>query len=347
MTKSINLALQGGGAHGAFTWGVLNRLLNEDVEIEAISATSAGAMNAAAFKRGWVEGGKDGARARMASFWKTIGDSSTTTPSMIDNWIALAGPFAGIVRETLDKNPFAPTMSDLIQSWSPYLSNPMNINPLRKIVEELYDDQKMHGSIGPKLFINATNVRTGKVKVFTGKELNADAILASACLPTFFQAIEIPDLKTGKLEAYWDGGFSGNPALFPLIYNADALDILIVHINPLHREELPKTRAEIENRINEVSFNSSLLRELRNIEFVERLIKAGKVQDNEMKALRIHSLSDDKTMTELGVDSKNFTDNVMLEKLHDRGFEAMDRFVHAHWNDIGSRSSCDLRAMFE
>lgn len=347
MSKIINLALQGGGAHGAFTWGVLDRLLHEDIEIEAISATSAGAMNAAAFKRGWMENGKAGARECLAAFWKKIGDSALSSPSMIDNWIDLAGPFAGIIKNTMEHNPFSPTMSDLTQSWSPYLSNPLNINPLRKVVEELFCAEKIPSKSGPQLFINATNVRTGKVKIFAGNELSVDAILASACLPTLFQAIEIEDKKTGKTEAYWDGGFSGNPAIFPLIYNAKALDILIIHINPLFREELPKTRAEIENRINEVSFNSSLLRELRNIEFVERLIKAGKMTDDEMKSLRIHSLADDKTMTELGVDSKTFTDNILINQLHDRGYEAMDRFVHAHWKDVGVKSSCNLRAMFE
>jgi NTE family protein len=198
----------------------------------------------------------------------------------------------------------------------------------------------------PKLFVCATNVRTGKSKVFAGDEITPDAVLASACLPTLYQAVEIPDPETGVVEAYWDGGYVGNPALYPLVYGTDTTDVIIVHINPLHRNELPRSSTEILNRINEISFNSSLLSELRVIEFVHRLIRRGTIPAGAMKDLRVHSVQDDALMLQLGVATKLTLNRSLLLQLKAAGRAAMDRFLADHGDDIGHRSSVDLRAMF-
>ena len=177
---------------------------------------------------------------------------------------------------------------------------------------------------GPKLFINATNVRDGKPRIFQGDEITADALLASACLPTLYQAVEIDDPKTGRREAYWDGGYTGNPALYPLFYHTRTPDLLIVHINPLYREELPKTASEIVSRINEVSFNASLLHELRAIAFVNRLLDQGVIPEGTMKRNNIHSVSDDKLMNMLGMATKMTISRTLLLQLKDAGRAAMD-----------------------
>ena len=276
MTVTINLALQGGGAHGAFTWGALDRLLEEgDIEIDGITATSAGAMNAAAVKRGWVMAGRDGAREWLERFWlKLTGLDGPCSEAVID-WLRTVSPTPALTARLLEYSPAVVTADAITRVLSPYQFNPTNYHPLRAVVEEMLDADGFGSTKGPKLFINATNVRDGKPRVFVGREITADAILASACLPTLYQAIEIDDPKTGRREAYWDGGYTGNPALYPLFYRTKAADIVIVHINPLYRDELPRTSSEIATRINEISFNASLLRELRNIDFVNRLIDRG------------------------------------------------------------------------
>ena len=205
----------------------------------------------------------------------------------------------------------------------------------------------MHsGDQGPHLFICASNVRSGKIKVFQRDEITTDVILASACLPTLFQAVEIEDPVTGKLEAYWDGGYTGNPALFPLFYETESRDVLIVHINPLEREQLPRTASEILNRVNEISLNSSLLRELRAIEFVQRLIAKGSQNLDGFKNVLIHSVRDDEAMKVLSVATKILVDRALLLDLKAKGAAAMDTFLAEHWGDLGERSSVDLRAMF-
>ncbi len=345
--RVINLALQGGGAHGAFTWGTLDRLLDEeDIEIEGISATSAGAMNAAALKHGLVTGGREAAKQSIADFWLGLAGLEGAFSEPVTEWLRAFAPSPTLISKALDNSPMVVASDTLTRFLSPYQFNPANWHPLRAIVDDLLDYSAVCHPTGPKLFIAATQVRTGKPKVFSGTEICTDAILASACLPTLYQAIEIEDPATGRIEAYWDGGYMGNPTLFPLFYETKTPDILIVHINPLEREEVPRTSQAILNRINEISFNASLLRELRNIDLVNRLIEDGTIAPNRMKRHYIHSIKDDKFMSQLGVASKMAMNRTLLLLLHDAGWAAMDNFLAEHQDDIGRRSSVDLRAMF-
>ena len=342
----INLALQGGGAHGAFTWGALDRLLEaDDIEIEGISATSAGAMNAAALKHGWVLGGNAGAREWLDTFWLRVSGLDGVFGEAMMDWLRAVSPSPAFTARILEANPSVLAAEAMTRIFSPYQFNPANYHPLRGIVEEMLQGDAVCSAKGPKLFINATNVRDGKPRIFQGDEITADAILASACLPTLYQAIEIDDPKTGRREAYWDGGYTGNPALYPLFYRTKTPDILIVHINPLHREELPRTSSEIVSRLNEISFNASLLRELRNIEFVNRLIDRGVIAEGVMKRNNVHAVSDDVLMNQLGMVTKMTINRALLLQLKDAGRAAMDTFLAERRQDIGVRSSVDLRAV--
>jgi NTE family protein len=226
------------------------------------------------------------------------------------------------------------------------VSHPCETGPLRSIVDEMLDYDRVCADRGPKLFVCATHVRTGKPRVFSGSEITTDAILASACLPTLYQAVEIDDPRTGRREAYWDGGYMGNPALYPLFYNTECPDIVIVHINPLERDDLPTTAQEILNRINEISFNASLLRELRNIDFVNRLIENGTIAKGAMKQNFVHSVRDDAFMSHLGIATKLMPNRALLLQLRDAGRAAMAGFLAEHGDDLGKRSTVDLRAMF-
>ena len=346
--KTINLALQGGGAHGAFTWGVLDRLLEEErIEIEGITGTSAGAINAAALKAGWITGGRDGARASLAAFWNEMTLEMTLPSQAVRDWLAAFTPGTETMTRMLETSPAFLFGEALTRNLSPYQLNPLNIHPLRPIVQKMLDFDKVCAKEGPKLFVCATNVRSGKVKIFSGSSVTEDALLASACLPTLYQAVEIDDPKTGRREAYWDGGYMGNPALFPLFYGTKSSDILIVHINPIEREDVPRTARGIMNRINEISFNSSLLRELRAIDFVHQLIKDGVIMQGTMKDLKIHSVMDDELMNQLGVATKMTPDPTLLSRLFDAGRARMDTFLTEHWSSIGHKSSVDLEALFQ
>ncbi|MSU89946.1 patatin-like phospholipase family protein [Rhodobacteraceae bacterium 2CG4] len=347
MTTRINLALQGGGAHGAFTWGVLDRLLEEpDIEIEGITATSAGAMNAAALKYGWMIDGRDGARAKLDAFWEEISAHTVLPNDMVQTWLTGFMPAPGRFSSLLENSAGYLAVDMATRLFSPYEINPLGIHPLRAVVEKMLDFDKVCALGGPKLFVSATNVRTGKIKIFAGDEIGVDSLLASACLPTLYQAVEIEDPATGRLEAYWDGGYTGNPALFPLFYQTESRDILIVHINPTHREQVPRSAMQIMNRINEISFNSSLLRELRAIDFVRRLIEDGAVQPGTMKDVLIHSIMDDELMASLGVATKLTPNRGFLLSLKQAGRDRMAAFLEAHRDDLGQRGTVDLRAMF-
>ena len=346
-TIPVSLALQGGGAHGAFTWGVLDRLLDEeDIEVTAISAASAGAMNAAAFKSGWIRGERDGAREALRDFWQSIDGLGPLVAEPVRDWLKSISPPLPILAQMAEINPAYIGGELLSRTFSPYEINPLNFHPLRSLVES-FDFGRVCAIEGPDLHISATNVRTGKIRVFDDKEITPDVILASGALPHLYQAIELDDPKTGKREAFWDGGYMGNPALFPLFSNIRTPDILIVHINPIERDEVPRTAGEIENRMNEISFNSTLLRELRAIDFVHRLIEEGKVSVKEMRAPRIHSIADDETMTHLGVATKLSPSPGLIGRLFDAGRARMDLFLKDNRKHIGKRSSCNLRAMFE
>ncbi len=333
----INLALQGGGAHGAFTWGVVDRFLqDESIEIAGISGTSAGALNGAALKAGLVENGREAARANLKWLWSQV---SGIGDMRLAHWMSALFPAPGLVSQSIEYSlPYS-----LGDAWtrvvSPYAYGPFYQNPLQRIADEFhYED--VCADRGPAFFVSATNVRTGKIRVFSGDEINTDAILASACLPTIFQAVSIDG------EEYWDGGYTGNPALFPLFEPELPSDIVIVNINPLERSETPRDPRDILNRINEISFNSSLLRELRAIHFVQRLIAEGRMPDGAMKEVRIHMVADDDLMTELSVASKLVPTPATLSALFDAGQAAAERFLTEHRSALGKTSSVDLPEMY-
>lgn len=335
--KRINLALQGGGAHGAFTWGVLDRLLEDErIEIAGLSGTSAGALNGAALKAGWLMDGRDGARENLNWLWEQIG---AVQDMRMPAWMSGFLPSPGLVSDAMQLSwPFAvtDTMSRLI---SPYAYGPFYRNPLRRIVDQFQYD-KVCADQGPAFCVCATNVHSGKIRVFTGDEISTDSLLASACLPTLFQAVEIGG------EHYWDGGYTGNPALFPLFAPALPQDIVIVNINPLDRTEVPKAAHEIQNRINEISFNSSLLRELRAINFVQRLIAGGAVEEGAMKQVLVHMIADDELMRELSVATKLLPNPYLLKRLKEAGRNAAEGFLDDHFDDLNRSSTTDLEEMF-
>ena len=334
--RTVNLALQGGGAHGAFTWGVLDRLLDEKgLAFEGLSATSAGAMNASVFAYGLAIDGREGARRALAGFWKRVSDVARLgpfQPNLIDRML---GDYK------LAWSPIFSLAGLMTHVLSPYLFNPANYNPLRDVVEQSIDFDVLRRPDCPvKLFLCATNVRSGKVKVFTGTEISASAVMASASVPTMFQAVEIGD------DVYWDGGYMGNPALFPLIYNCDSTDIVIVHINPLFRNEAPRSADDILNRINEISFNSSLMREMRAVSFVTKLITQKRVPDGSLKRMLIHSIADDEFMSALSSASKYNADWDFLVHLRDQGRKCADGWLAKNCAKLGVESSVDIDQMF-
>ncbi|MGU7779188.1 patatin-like phospholipase family protein [Burkholderia sp. PU8-34] len=336
-TKPVVLALQGGGAHGAFAWGVIDRLLEDGrIAIEGVSATSAGAMNAAVLGYGLQRGGPDGARAALHDFWRDIARTAQYT-----------SPFRKLPWETylhnghtLENSPLYLMTDLMLRVFSPYQLNPMNLNPLRDVLERHVDFDALRAGCPIHMYLCATNVESGKVRVFSGNEMSANAVLASACLPFLFQAVEIDG------EHYWDGGYMGNPAIFPLIYNCGTRDVVIVHINPIVRRGVPRTAAEIMNRINEISFNSSLMRELRAIAFVTSLIRDSKIDAADMKEMLIHSIRSDETMAALGVSSKLNADWTFLCFLRDAGRAQADAWLRDNYQTIGVRSSIDIRKEF-
>lgn len=341
--KRINLALQGGGAHGAFTWGVLDRLLEcEDVEIAAVSGTSAGALNAAALASGYCQNGRDGAKAALERVWTTMGG---ITDMRINDWMTEFGPTTQIAAAIMRANPAFEAMDIWAAMSTPYVYGPLYQNPLQAVVDELDLDDLEPGQ-GPAVFISTTNVRTGKIRVFAGEEVSTQVILASACLPEMFQAIDITDPITGVTDPYWDGGYTGNPALFPLFEPEFPADVVIVNINPLEREGTPKTPEEIQNRINEISFNSSMLRELRAIQFVRDLIAEERLPTGSMKDVLIHMIADDDLMQSLSARTKLVPSPFLISRMRTAGHAAADRFLEAHFDDLGERASVDLKTMF-
>ena len=333
--KMMNLALQGGGAHGAFAWGALDRLLEDErIGLDGVSATSAGAMNAAVLAFGLAAGGREGAKTALANFWRRVARSSVFSPLQPSLFDRLTH------NHSLELSPAFMMFDLMTRVFSPYELNPLNNNPLRKILEDSVDFEKLRAESPVKLFLSATNVREGKVRVFKTEEITADVVMASACLPFLFQAVEIEG------EPYWDGGYMGNPAIFPLIYNCESRDVAVVHINPIMRAETPKTARDILNRINEISFNSSLMREMRAISFVTRLIDDKTIADGRMKRMFVHSIEADEFMRKLGVSSKLNPDWEFLTHLRDVGRESAESWIEAHFDDLGERSTVDIEQRY-
>lgn len=346
--KSINLALQGGGAHGAFTWGVLDRLLDERwLQVSAITGTSAGALNGAALKAGLGAkkgpAGRRAARENLDALWSEVGSVSD---NRVVRWLQSLMPMPrGFQRLTETFSPAA-WLDNLTRLFSPYDYGPFYVNPLGNLLRGLpYPDFCCES--GPDLFVAATNVRTGRIKVFTGSHATADAVMASACLPTLFQAVEIFDEATGRIEAFWDGGYGGNPALFPLYRKQYPRDILIVAINPLMRDALPKTPVEIADRVNEISFNSSLVNQLRAINFVKELSAENRLGGSRaMKNVLVHLIEDDALMMNLTARSKLLPKPGLLAHMKQAGQAAADRFLEDHAGKLNHADSFDLSALF-
>jgi NTE family protein len=334
--KPIELALQGGGAHGAFTWGVLDRLLEDErLEIVGISGTSAGAMNAVVLADGLMRGGRQGARGRLAHFWRKV---SGAAPG--DVFSAFFGNFS------VAGSPLAWYLDWLGRAFSPYQLNPLDINPLRDILAAEVDFERVRACDKVKLFVSATNVRTGKLKEFRQHELSADAVLASAALPMVFRAVEIDG------EAYWDGGYLGNPSLLPLVADSPAHDLVLVQINPIHRDSVPTTAQEILDRLNEITFNSSLVKELRTLALIQQLLReegapppGGRASlFAQIEALRMHRIAAEAELARLGAGSKMNTAWTFLRRLHNIGRAAADDWLERNFTHVGRRSTLELAA---
>jgi NTE family protein len=330
----IDLALQGGGSHGAFTAGVLDRLLEEKrLRIAAISGTSAGAMNAAVLAGGWTLGGADGARKALKQYWKRVCDAAAVSPFKRSPLDRLMG------RWTLDTSPAYIAMDLMSRLFSPYDLNPLDLNPLRQIVSASVDfDNVTRSPI--KLFVTATNVRTGRGRVFRNAEITADVLLASACLPTMFRAIEING------EAYWDGGYAGNPTITPLIRESDAHDTILVQINPRERPEVPRSAAEILNRLNEVSFNSPLMKELRMIALLRQVADPGTGEGARWAQMRTHMIVTD-ILRKFGASSKLNAERDFIEMLWAEGRRSASAFLAGNGDNLGKRSTADLDVLLE
>jgi NTE family protein len=333
--KVINLALQGGGSHGAFAWGALDRILEDErIAIEGIVGTSAGAMNAAVTAYGLTCAGNAGARQALASFWKAVADAgawSIMQPSMLDRMI---GP------GSLDYSPGWILMDMLSRVWSPYQMNPANYHPLREILKNQIDFDTLSRSDKVKLFVCASNVFTNRLRVFDLSDISVDGVVASACIPSVFQAVEIDG------EFYWDGGYMGNPPIFPIIYNCVSADVLLIMVNPIHIEQVPNSAQAILDRINTLSFNSSLMREMRAINFVNRLVESGFDDGGRLKRMLIHCIDAEDEMSRLGVSSKLNVSRDFLTWLFELGRERADVFLRDHFDTLGKSSSTSIEQRF-
>ena len=325
----IDLALQGGGSHGAFTWGVLDRLLEEPwLQIAAASGTSAGAMNAAVLAHGWREGGATGAREALDAYWERVAQAALMSPLQRSPLDRMFG------RWSMGNSPAYLAMDMVTRVFSPYDLNPMGLNPLHGILRQSIDFERLRES-PVKLFITATNVRTGRGRVFRNEEVTPDVLLASACLPTMFQAIEIEG------EHYWDGGYAGNPTITPLVHGSEAVDVVLVQINPVERPELPRSAGDILNRLNEISFNSPLMKELRMIAVLQQVADPGHGEGERWANMRMHRIMTDE-LSHLDASSKLNAEREFLQMLKTEGRRAAEAFLHAHGDDLGQRSSMDL-----
>jgi NTE family protein len=333
--KYINLALQGGGSHGAFSWGVLDRLLEDPrVQIEGITGASAGAMNAVALAAGFADGDREEARASLRRFWTGVLEAAQESPlkrtpieTLLSGW-------------GMDTSP-AYLMFDLVtRVASPYDFNPFNLNPLRDLVIQLIDFDRVRKS-KVKVFISATNVETGRARVWDKKELTADHVMASACLPWLFKAVEIDGVP------YWDGGFTGNPALWPLFESCASDDVVLVQINPIRRPGAPTTARDIINRVNEITFNASLLHDLRAMDFVSRLMEAGRLDGTDYRRMLMHTIADEKSLAELGASSKFNVEPEFIDMLFQKGRAAAENWLHTSFRHVGTKSTVDLRKMFQ
>lgn len=333
--KRVNIALQGGGAHGAFTWGVLDKFFEDDrIWIDCISGTSAGAMNTVAASHGMYDGGAVGAREKLHEFWREVSDAARMSPLQRPPWARMMGDWS------LESSPGFLALSLMQRLASPYDLNPLDIDPLRDIVEHVVDFSKVRDCKDMGVFLSATSVETGRVRVFSREEITLDVTMASACLPYMFKAVEIEGAP------YWDGGFIGNPPLFPFFNGCFTDDIIIIQINPMMREGTPTSASDIQNRMNEITFNSSLLHELRSIHMLQKLVDAGLLDPRAYRKLHIHVVHAEDRMAHLDASSKLNAEWEFLLHLHDIGRETATQWLDNHFDDLGKRSSFDLEAAY-
>jgi NTE family protein len=333
--KPISLALQGGGAHGAFTWGVLHRLMSEPrLYIDGISGASAGAINGVVMVDGFLKGKRQGAIDALARFWDRVGQLATLPRSPLPQLLGLAPDWR------VEKEPAFLWLDFISRIFSPAEMNPLGLNPLRDILAEVVDFEAIRQHPHIKLFIAASNVRTCKPRIFRTPELQVDSIMASACLPLLFRAVEIEG------EHYWDGGYLGNPTIYPLIHECGSSDIVIVRINPMQRDEVPVSARDILNRINEMSFNASLVREMRSIATMSRLVQNGALDDDRYATVRFHEITAETELADLGALSKFNTEPGFLKHLHDLGFDTADRWIAETFERLGWESTIDVVEKF-
>jgi NTE family protein len=340
--RRVNLALQGGGSHGAFTWGVLDVLLQDHrIDIEGISGTSAGAMNAVALAHGFAQSKgrpkadpREAARESLANFWNGIVAMGAVGQAQRAPFELMFGFVGG------EDSPTVQWAQAMTRAWagsfSPYQSNPLDLNPLKDFVERQVDFERLAQLKEPKVFVVATRVTTGKAEVFSGKRLTANAVMASACLPMLFQAVEIEG------DHFWDGGYSGNPAIHPLIYRCESRDILLVQINPIKRDKLPTTARDIMDRLNEITFNSALIAEMRAIDFVKRLLSEGKLDPAHYKDVLMHRIDGGEVLEQLGAATKTSTDATLINTLHNLGQAHARQWLAKHHDDLGIRATVNI-----
>jgi NTE family protein len=328
-TKSVSLALQGGGSHGAFTWGVLDALLEDGrLAINGVSGASAGAMNAVALGHGFAQSddvpqAREAARESLRKLWERVarlGEASKLQRGMMDLWLS----------------GWKATGAALSPQLSPYQANPLDINPLRSLVQDLIDFKQLGTLSEPRVFVSATQVNTGKAEIFSGKRLTDAAVMASACLPMLFRAVEIEG------EHYWDGGYSGNPALHPLIYQCKSSDIVLIQINPIERNGLPDTGAEIMDRINELTFNASLLGQMRSIDFVNRAIERGYLPEEKYRTVRLHRIDGGEALEAYPASTKSTADGAMIEKLFELGRLCAAKWLKKNFDEIGVKTTINI-----
>jgi NTE family protein len=334
--KHLAVALQGGGSHGAFTWGVLDRFLEEkNLVLDGFVGTSAGAMNATMLAYGLHLEGREKAREFLELFWRKASNQaifSPLQPSWYDQNFGKKG--------NMDYS-FGYKLTELISLYfSPYQLNPLGNNPLKNILLDIVDFDRLRACEATKLFVCATNVRRGRVKVFSLKDISVDAVLASANLPKLFHAVTIDG------EDYWDGGYMGNPPIFPLIDGTECSDIMIVHINPINIPDTPRTSEGIEDRVNELSFNSSLMLEMRKVEFVERLLKEGFNPGGKFRHLNMHNINPETDIWDLNVSSKLNATWEFLTDMRDLGRRYAHEWLEVNYDSIGVKSTCNLRETF-
>jgi NTE family protein len=333
--KHINLALQGGGSHGAYTWGVLERLMGDRrLHIAGLSGTSAGAMNAVVMADGFIKNRREGAIRSIRNFWERISETGFFNAKTQAFW---KGPGSSV---NLDGTLYYAMFDMMARMFSPYELNPMDYNPLLEIIEELIDFEEMRTHTELKLFVTATNVRTGKPRVFTTHEMTAKVLMASACLPLVFKAVEIDG------EHYWDGGYMGNPSIYPLVHECDSEDVVIVQINPLRRNDVPQTARDILNRLNELSFNTSIVREMRGFATITQLIESGQLNNHHYAQVNFHMIEAQDDLGDFNASSKSNTDIVFLEDLHRRGWHAADRWLLQNYEFLGVKSTLDVMDVF-